>query len=97
MPRWKGEKVVLLIDNFSAHESGLKFVNADDSQKDVRVIFLPVNVTSVCLPLDQGIIRSLKAHYRHYSVQYIVNEYSAERDPKKIMLVLLALQLGIYC
>jgi hypothetical protein len=59
----EGKKVALLIDNFSAHESGLEIVKNEGGLKNVEVIFLPVNATSYCQPLDQGIIRSWKAHY----------------------------------
>ncbi len=51
-------KVVPLMDNFSAHESRHEVVKANGGLKNVRVIILPVNATSVCQPLDQGVIWS---------------------------------------
>ena len=51
-------KIPLLLDNCSAHPktvSGLK---------SVRMFFLPPNCTSVLQPMDQGIIRCFKHHYK---------------------------------
>ena len=50
-------KVALIIDNCPAHPKiqGLKAVT---------LIFLPQNTTSRTQPMDQGVIRSLKHHYR---------------------------------
>jgi uncharacterized protein YeeX (DUF496 family) len=39
---------------------------------NVTVKFLPPNLTSEVQPLDQGIIRSVKACYRKMMLQYIV-------------------------
>lgn len=53
----KGKKIVLLLDNCTAHPhiQGLKAI---------RLVFLPANTTSVLQPMDQGVIRSLKCSYR---------------------------------
>ncbi|MEW8546499.1 MAG: transposase, partial [Candidatus Thiodiazotropha sp.] len=50
-------RVALIVDNCPAHPKikGLKAVN---------LIFLPPNTTSRTQPMDQGVIRSLKHHYR---------------------------------
>ncbi|KZO92661.1 DDE-domain-containing protein, partial [Calocera viscosa TUFC12733] len=49
---------LLLVDGFSAHKiNASKFTN-------VRVEIFPANMTSHIQPLDQGIIRCFKAHYR---------------------------------
>ena len=49
-------KVVLLINKCPAHPETKNLTNID-------LIFLPPNTTSVLQPIDQGVIRSLKAHY----------------------------------
>ena len=54
-------KVVLLIDNFSAHQSGWDIIVAEGGLSNVSIIFLSVNTTSLCQPLDQGIIGAFKA------------------------------------
>ena len=49
-------KVVLCVDQASSH------VLQDLS--NIRIQFLPPNTTSKLQPMDQGVIRSLKCHYR---------------------------------
>jgi hypothetical protein len=90
----EGRKVALLIDSFSAQESGPEMVVAAGGLQNVEVIFLPVNATSFCQPLDQGIIRSWKAHYCRRWVQYMVDEHTHDRDPNKTMHVLQAILWG---
>ena len=51
----EGKKIALLIDNCPAHPSVPDLTN-------VQLVFLPPNTTSVLQPMDQGVIRSLKAH-----------------------------------
>ena len=53
----EGRKIALIVDNCPAHPDvpGLQAIN---------LIFLPPNTTSRTQPMDQGVIRSLKAHYR---------------------------------
>ncbi|XP_057316743.1 tigger transposable element-derived protein 4-like [Hydractinia symbiolongicarpus] len=55
--RVDGRKIVLIIDNCPAHPSISNLTN-------IHLVFLPPNTTSVLQPMDQGVIRSLKAHYR---------------------------------
>ena len=50
-------KIALLIDNCPAHLSVPDLAN-------VQLVFLPPDTTSVLQPMDQGVIRSLKVHYR---------------------------------
>ncbi|XP_053381940.1 tigger transposable element-derived protein 4-like [Mercenaria mercenaria] len=49
--------VVLIVDNCPAHPK----INGLKSDK---LVFLPPNSTSVTQPMDQGVIRILKVHYR---------------------------------
>ena len=49
--------IALIIDNCPAHPSISNLTN-------VQLVFLPPNTTSILQPMDQGVIRSLKAHYR---------------------------------
>ena len=51
-------KVLLLIDNAPGHPEAC--TTCDDN---VEVIFLPKNTTSLIQPLDQGIIKCIKAAY----------------------------------
>ena len=52
----EGRKIALLIDNCPAHPSVSDLTN-------VQLVFLLPNTTSVLQPMDQGVIKSLKAHY----------------------------------
>lgn len=51
----KGEKIALLLDNFSGHDQLVT-----DPEEQVDVFFFPPNLTSIYQPLDQGIISILK-------------------------------------
>ena len=53
--RMEGRKIALIIDICPAHPSVSDLTN-------VQLVFLPPNTTSVLQPMDQGVIRSLKAH-----------------------------------
>ena len=55
-------KVALIIDNCPAHPN-VQNLNW------VELIFLPPNTTSITQPMDQGVIRSLKAKYRSLAVK----------------------------
>ena len=61
-----GRSVILLIDGFSAHHARLNLLQEEFLQglTNTKVIFLLANATSVCQPLDQGIIKAWKAKYR---------------------------------
>lgn len=49
--------VLLFIDNCPAHPK-------IDNLRSLKLMFFPPNVTSVLQPMDQGIINSVKVHYR---------------------------------
>lgn len=53
----KNKKILLLVDNCPAHPHIADL-------KSITLVFLPPNTTSVLQPMDQGIIRALKAHFR---------------------------------
>ena len=55
-------KITVIIDNSLVHPD----VQAFDW---VELIFLPPNTTSISQPMNQGIIRSLKAKYRSLTVR----------------------------
>lgn len=50
-------QVVIFVDNCGAH-------GAVNNLQAVRLEFLPPNTTSVLQPMDQGVIKNLKVHYR---------------------------------
>ena len=61
-----GKKVVVLVDNCSAHANV-------DGLKNIVLRFFPPNTTSVLQPCDMGIIRALKAYFRHEMRQKIID------------------------
>lgn len=66
-----GSRTVLLtIDNYPAHLSGLELA---PPPPNVRIQWLPSNSTSRFQPLDQGIIQNLKVYYRKQWLRYTLN------------------------
>ena len=55
--RIQRRKIVLLVDIRSVHP------HCDDLQ-NVKLVFLPLNTTSLLQPMDQGIMQNFKHHYR---------------------------------
>lgn len=94
-----GRRVLLLMDNFSAHLAVTEAIQRGDSEplRHVQIEYLPPNTTSVYQPLDQGIIANFKVHYRKRWVEYMVEEYEADRDPLKTINVLKALRWSMAC
>jgi hypothetical protein len=73
-------RILLTMDNFSAHIVALESTPPPDN---IRIIWLPPNSTSRYQALDQGIIATLKAFYRRQWLQFMLQEYEADRDPIK--------------
>jgi selenocysteine lyase/cysteine desulfurase len=69
-----GKKVLLLMDNHSAHVAAMEALKEENSVifNTIEVLFLPPNTTSRYQPYDQGIIASFKLHYRRYWTQYLL-------------------------
>ena len=64
----EGKKIALVVDNCPAHPSIDNLVSVD-------LIFLPPNtpfLASKLQPMDQGVIRSLKAYYKSLSVRKFI-------------------------
>ena len=55
-------KIVLFVDNCTAH------IHVQSLQS-IELIFLPLHTTSEIQPCDQGIIKTLKVHYRKNMVK----------------------------
>ena len=80
----------MIIENCPAHLiiKNLSYVKLD---------FLPPNSTSVSRPMDQGVIRCLKAHYRKLLVKLILHSLdSNEPLPKVSLLTALILLLSAW-
>ena len=61
----EGREIVLLVDNCPAHPS-------IDNLVYTELIFLPPNTTLKLQPMDQGVIRSWKAHYKTMSIKKLI-------------------------
>lgn len=80
------------MDNVSSHSPDFK-----DKFSNIKVVFLPVNTTSRLQPLDAGIIKNFKVHYRKSLVKHTlttINDGSDENASSicKSVNVLLAIQ-----
>ena len=54
-------KIALILDNFSGHPN--------PTLSHVKLFFLPPNTTFMTQPMDAGIIKNLKHHYRRFLVR----------------------------
>ena len=75
--RAQSRKVALLIDSCPAHPEIKNLTN-------INLIFLPPNTTSVLQPMDQGVIRSLKAHCRRKVVRLRIKAVESNKPLPKI-------------
>lgn len=53
-------KAILIMDNASSHPDVEYLCDGD-----IKAYFLPPNVTSLCQPMDQGVLAAVKKRYRH--------------------------------
>lgn len=93
-----GRKVVLVMDNFSAHQSAvdeLAALPAEYGLVNTEVLWLPPNTTSKTQPLDQGIIATFKALYRKQWLRFMLEEVEFGRLPMKTMNLLHAIRFTI--
>lgn len=71
---WKTKrKIVLLVDNCTAHPHL-------ENLRCIKLVFLPPNTTSVLQPMDQGVIRSLKSHYRKQLLMRVLEKYDENME-----------------
>ncbi|XP_064414219.1 tigger transposable element-derived protein 4-like [Latimeria chalumnae] len=66
-------KVLLFVDNCPAHPR-------IDNLQATTMVFLPPNTTSKLQPMDQGIIKCLKQHYRRQLIQHMLNCFERKQD-----------------
>jgi DDE superfamily endonuclease len=88
--------VLLLMDNFGAHELAVQLIEESNKPlKWTRIEWFPENTTSIFQPLDQGIIQNWKCHVKKQLLQFLVTEFDAGRDYNKTHHVLRAVKWGI--
>ena len=87
------EKAVLTLDHCPAHPPADMLQSRDGK---IGVMFLPKNTTALIQPLDQGIIKAFKAHYRRELLSAIVNsDEEMEIYLKSINLKTVAYSIGL--
>ena len=59
----QNRKIALILDNCTAHPTDIRELQNN------KMYFLPPNTTSYIQPLDAGIIKNLKHHYRRFLVR----------------------------
>ena len=69
--------VLLLIDNAPGHVIG--------EYSNIRIQFLPPNITAKLQPLDQGIIKSTKHNYRTILMTIYLAAVESKQEAKTIM------------
>ena len=74
---FEGRNVAFVIDNCLGHPQV-------DNLKAIKLSFLPPNTNSKIQPMDQGVIRSLKAKYRKNVVRKIIQSVDKKKIPPKI-------------
>ena len=88
--------VLLLMDNFSAHEAAVELIRESNQPlKWTRIEWFPANTTSIFQPLDQGIIQNWKCYIKRQLLQFLMTEFDAGRDYTKTHHVLRAIEWGI--
>ena len=70
-------KIALTVDNCPDHPKV-------DGLKAIELIFLPPNTTSKTQPMDQGVIRSLKAFYHHSIIKRYITSIDGGRSPTNV-------------
>lgn len=73
-------KIVMFIDNCPAHP-----VTVSKKLRNIELIFFPPNMTSKLQPMDQGIIKNIKHHYRNRIVHKIVNAIDNNLPVQKLI------------
>ena len=73
-----GRKVLLLIDNCSAHGTAEMF----PEMPNLRIVYLPPDCTSRVQPMDAGVIAALKLRYKKLHMDRALD--NLEADVKKI-------------
>ena len=76
----EGRSVLLLMDNAGCHP-----VDVVDKYSNIKVVFLPPNTTSMLQPLDLGIIKSFKVHYRKSFLSHVIAKLEESSSASEIV------------
>ena len=71
----QGRNILLLMDNAPSHSPTLR-----DKFSNIKVVFLAPNTTSRLQPLDTGIIKKFKVHYRRFLLRHVLASIDTNSD-----------------
>lgn len=77
----QNRKIILFMDHCSAHPTDT------GTLRNICVKFLPPNTTSCLQPMDQGIIKNFKHHFRARLCKRLLRDIEAKKPVKKISLL----------
>ena len=69
-------KALLILDNAPTHQEGLQC----DGASDIKLLFLPPNVTSLQQPMDQGVIECFKRKYRRKLLSEVLFKLESDEN-----------------
>ena len=72
--------ILLLMDNAGCHPEDVK-----GKFSNIKVVFLPANTTSMLQPLDLGIIKKFKIHYRKLLLTFVLAKIEECTNPTEIV------------
>jgi hypothetical protein len=78
----ENRKVLMLIDNCPAHPQDVQ-----RKLKFIELKFFPPNATSKLQPLDQGIIKNIKCHYRRRILMKTISGFEKNQQIPKLTLM----------
>jgi hypothetical protein len=93
--RMQGCQILLLLDNCPGHIPLEKFAEMNMVLRNIRVFYLPPNMTSTVQPCNAGIIRTFKAYYRKRFNNLLMDGYENNIDNLKKINILDAFRLVV--
>ena len=84
--------VILLMNNFFAHELTVENIKKAEDLQNIRIIWLSNNSTSLHQSLNQEIIKNIKIYYHKYWLKYVLDEAEQKRNSLRTMNVLKTVQ-----
>ena len=81
------DKAILTLDNAPSHT---KFITSNGNDSNIQCIFFPPNTTSLIQPMDQGVLDTIKRHYRKKFMRTALSEDNESKtlaEVKKIITI----------
>lgn len=72
-------KALLVLDNAPSHP-----VNLDETNDQVKLIFLPANTTSLLQPMDQGVIATFKMYYLRRNFNQLIEAMDCSENGNEL-------------